>query len=344
MLPTDRKKLGDRLPAQLSYPAFKDRDAAWLLHQRMGEQQRIADLGNSPLAPLMNRPAIRAVTSRCGDGCLYARDLLPLADPLTAFEPDQDIPETGPVEAAWAAMMAADTRWFTVSFATWPDLSAQSDWREMQVSRQGCNLVLQVNFPDTHQQAFYRVFNAQARRAIEYAGHPVRTTGPITMAWARLDFDPDGKELLIEELQTDWLRVIRNGRAALQGFVAKSERDRARAYIDETVARYKDWAQVTLLAALAFSVTELGIRRIWLHQPETGARLKNIRHEYPPRSLYTDLPRRFGFRPTVRAPSFLYATRHGILGRMRRRGVPLFWHLDLDAQGPLVSKGQNTAG
>lgn len=329
MLPKDRINLGERLPQDLSYPAFTDRDAAWLLFQRMGEQQRIADLGKGRLAPLMNRPSIRAVTARCGDGRLRARDLLPLADPLTAFEPEAGLSPTAPVEAAWAAMMEAETRWFTVSFATWPQSDEVSDWRDLQVSRQGCNLVLQVNFPDAHQRDFYRVFNAQARRAIEYSGHPVRTNGPITMAWARLDFEPGGRDLLIEEVQTDWLRVLRSGRTTLQGLVAKRDRARARAYIDDTLSRYKDWARVTLLAALAFSVAELGIRRIWLHQPGSGARLKHIQGELPPRSLYTDLPRRFGFRPTVRAPAFLYESRHAVLGRMRRKGMPLFWQLDL---------------
>ncbi|MEM9138514.1 MAG: hypothetical protein AAGB15_01665 [Pseudomonadota bacterium] len=342
MLPTHRETLGAHLPDALSYPTFADRDAAWLLYQRMGGTQRIGDLGRGPLAPYMKRPAIRAVTARCGDGRLSPDDLLPLADPLAAFEPDAPFAATAPAEAACTAMMEADMRWFTVSFATWPQHQS-SDWRDLQISRQGCNLVLQVNFPDAHQQRFFRIFNQEARHAIEYAGHPIRRDGPITMAWARLDFERDGEDVLIEELQSDWLRVLRNGKGAVQGLVDKKSRALAKRYVEETLALYSDWARVTLLAALAFSVAELGMRRIWLHQPGPGARLKHIRDELPPRSLYTDLPRRFGFRPTDRAPAFLYDARHHVLGRLRRRGIPLFWRLDLEDTAHRPTMMQNIA-
>ncbi|MEL7153019.1 MAG: hypothetical protein AAFN51_04335, partial [Pseudomonadota bacterium] len=100
--------------------------------------------------------------------------------------------------------------------------------------------------------------------------------------------------------------------------------------IDRALATFGPiWARAAMLAALAFSVRELGIRRVWMHQPATGAKLKAISGELPPRSIYTDLPKRFGFQPTDRAPEFLYQARSKALANLRRSGQPLFWMLDL---------------
>ena len=60
-----------------------------------------------------------------------------------------------------------------------------------------------------------------------------------------------------------------------------------------------------LCATLWFLFEELGIRRVFYHRHETGARMKAITHSLPPRSLYTDLPEQFGFRLTHNGPGFI---------------------------------------
>lgn len=345
MLPAYREELGATLPDQMHYPYFADREAAWLLAHALRGPTRIAAIRKGPLGAFLNRPAIRAVTARCGDGRLDPAHLLPLADPMTAFDPATDLAAHTATEAAYEALVAEEIRWFTVSFDFWgaePNDDRPGVWRDLQVSRPGSNLVLQVNFPEAYLRDFALTFTPEMRRNFECASHPIRTDGAFTMAWARLDIDADRGEMLIEEIQSDWLRLLATrGRMIARNNGSNAGKAIAHAHIDLALDAYgRDWARVTLLAALAFAVSELGIRRIWIHQPQPGAKLKNIEGPLPPRSLYSDLPRRFGFQPTHRAPSFLYDHRHHVLGRMRRKGRPLFWHLDLAAPGPSTGKRQ----
>jgi len=160
---------------------------------------------------------------------------------------------------------------------------------------------------------------------------PVRRDGPITMGWARLDMDPWGEDLLIEEIQTDWLRWLGTWRDRLLRRVPRVERADAQRFLDATHRDHaRDWDRVVMLAVLSFAVRDLGIRRIWLHQPHSGAKLKRIHQgPLPPRSIYTDLPRRFGFQATDRAPDFLYRARSKAIANLRRSGKPVFWCLDL---------------
>ena len=326
MQPAFQNELGTMLPEEMVFPHFAEREAAWLLHQQMTGPTRIADLRRSDRAPLVDRPGVREVVAACGDGQITPQRLAPLADPLAAFRRERELAVDGASRKAFDLAMAADWQNYSISFAEWGKLG---DWREIQLSRQGANLVLQLNFPERYREAFLRHFEPEVRRQLEYYGHPVRFFGAITLAWARLDFEPWSDELLIEELQTDWLRSIKRWRKPLTSTGSMISRKERRAFIDRTLADYtKVWARVLMLAVLVFARRELGANRVWLHQPHTGARLKNIREVLPPRSLYTDLPRRFGFRPSDRAPEFLYRARHKALANLRRSGRPLFWRLD----------------
>ena len=84
-----------------------------------------------------------------------------------------------------------------------------------------------------------------------------------------------------------------------------------------------------LLATLIFLTDELGIRRIWMHEAESGARLKHIRGTAPPRSLYTSLPRSFGFTATPEPPGFLGEAAPLPLRRGARKGWLKFWRIEL---------------
>ena len=257
---------------------------------------------------------------------------LPLADPLGTFTPGTARRADRAAEAAFEALCAADVLDFTVSFDHWLAAEEVDFWRWRQTSRKGGNLVVQVNFPDAYGTAFDRIFPRGVRAALEFWGHPVRRDGPITMSWARLDLDPDSDEVLVEEVQTDWLRVLPESRNRLLNALPKAARLRAGSFIDMTRARYgRVWAEATLLAAMAVARRFLGARRVWLHQPHTGAKLKNIRDRLPPRSLYAELPRRFCFGPTDRAPEILYRARSQAVHRLRRAPRPVFWQMDLEA-------------
>ena len=77
-------------------------------------------------------------------------------------------------------------------------------------------------------------------------------------------------------------------------------------YIAVELKPYVDcWDEAILSAAISFIRDELGIGKIYYHTPDSGAKMKKIDVTFPPRSLYTDLPRRFGFRKTEEVPQFL---------------------------------------
>lgn len=330
MLPEHRKSLQRQLPDELAYPYFRGREAAWLLRQRLDRPSRIAQLRRGPLGPLIDRPGVRETVRACGDGRLDGARLQPLADPLETFEAAWTPDGGAAAEAAFGALCDSDILPFIVTFDAWE--IDEFGWHWSQTSRRGTNLVVQLNFPEDYTDRFMRLFGGESRRWLEYWSHPVRRDGPITLGWARLDMDPESDEVLIEEIQSDWIRTMKRHAKPLVQAAGKAKKTEARQLLDETQERYaKVWAEATLLAAMAVARRFLGVRRVWLHQPHTGAKLKHIRDTPPPRSLYSDLPRRFCFQPTDRAPEILYRARSQVVSRLRRAPRPVFWHHDLAA-------------
>jgi hypothetical protein len=66
-----------------------------------------------------------------------------------------------------------------------------------------------------------------------------------------------------------------------------------------------DGAEATLFAALWLLVEQLGVRRVFYHTHEGGLLRKKIDATAPPRSLYSQLPKRFGFELTRKPPALL---------------------------------------
>jgi len=228
--------------------------------------------------------------------------------------------------AALEAVFGAAWQDYTLSLTEWGSVE---DWRYDQISRPGCNLVLQVGFPSAHAEVFGKLFAPDMRRKLEYRFHPVRRNGPPTLAWVRLDVDLESGTALVEEVQSDWLRLARTH---AQRDVRRGAQDRELrtliAYEQALVAEYaKVWPRVALLAALFLLREEFAVRDIWMHQPGPGARLKGIEGAHPPRSLYSSPPKAFCFAPTREAPPFLAVPRKRHLAQLRRGSGPLFWRL-----------------
>ncbi len=367
MHPNHRSELAAMLPGELPYPYFPAREAPWLLVHRMAGPQKLANLRRGPLAGLLSRPGMSEVLSACGDGTLSPRQLLPLADPLEAFGRERQLMTDRATEAAFDAAAAADWTPFDISFTTWGSMDTRRYWRWAQISRKGENLVLQLNFPDRFVADFEYRGGKEFRKKFESPLHPVQLDRKMTLAWVRLDFDPWGEDVLIEEIQSDWMRFLPVIEAQSRQAAARVEENesageqfvRSLVGYNEKVVRLQSlneiaryglstfgpiWARAAMLAALAFSVRELGMRRIWMHQPAAGAKLKAIDDVMqPPRSIYTDLPKRFGFQPTDRAPEFLYRARSQALANLRKSGRPLFWLLDLSDGSSVRNALQNRA-
>ncbi|MEO0830773.1 MAG: hypothetical protein AAFY03_09985, partial [Pseudomonadota bacterium] len=207
-----------------------------------------------------------------------------------------------------------------------------------QMSRKGGNLVIQLGFPSDHASLLGRHFRKEVRWKFEASHHPIRDTGRPTLAWARVDVE--GDHMLIEEIQSDWLRFVSLFVQDLAKHEPQSRELRVhQEYERELVRLYaKRWPTAMLLATLSTAVEHFGVRHVWMHQPSVGAVLKGINGRQPPRSLYTQLPRGFCFEATQDVPPMLetrFHPSHLRRKKMRklaiacRTGAPLFWHLDL---------------
>lgn len=317
-------------PGPMPFLYFEDRESPWLLGRLMPGPARIAEIRRTAYARLLDRPALRPVTARAG-GVLDPRLLAQVADPEVALAPGAAPLRNAAARAGLDAALGQALVPYRLTLGRWREEDAPWHWRNAQMSRRGANLVLQVNFPADHDAAFDALLGRKLRDHFECPAHPVSRGRPITMGWARIDLDRVDGEALIEEIQSDWFRLARWwGHGQPKRTRRARHQTPAGVYLGEVMPAYeRGWERVVMLAALWFLTARLGIGRVYIHRPAGGARLKRIRHVLPPRSLYTDLPRRFCFEETNDAPRFLMRDRGKAVRNLRRSGRPVFWRLGL---------------
>ncbi len=282
---------------------YPDRYAIMLLEYAMTEGVSISQLKSSRFAKLLNRPAIKNVVAQCGNGYLTPAELA----------------------LAWPVQ----TQNYVLTLGLWGQRKpGHRGW--YQTSRAGTNLVLQLNFDRGHDGAYKKLAQQYGDTKFFYDGHPINKKGRNTLSWARIDLDLDSGEALIEELQNDWLR---NAYDELS-YVQKSKKinpaikTKLKRYVNDNLEPHaKTWSEAMLSATLFFLVKEIGIKKIWIHDFETGNRLKQIKWSKPPRSLYTSLPKKFCFEKVKQAPSFLHQSFNRKLRKRIDNGEEAFWQL-----------------
>lgn len=271
---------------------FKDRYAAFILAQVIDKQCPVSWIKQSKFSGLIDKPMIKKVIAQSGNGMLLAEQL----------------------EMLWSDN--AET--FLLSLDIW----GHGDRHWDQVSRPGHNIVLQLNFYNKHDRIFRRLLKPDIHHGFAYCDHPVMQKGNRnyfreTLAWARIDFDFDSNEALIEELQTDWLRIakrtlkqIASGRQQCSVYGTHTSKENMQEYLLDVLSVYgKIWDEAMLTAAIQFIHKELGLHRIYLHTADSGAAIKKIQYRQPPKSLYSSLPKKFCFSQTDKAPEFLCRSR-----------------------------------
>ena len=321
MKPDDISVFRQILPETMPFPYYPDRESAWRLSCVMTEDAKVASLRDQGLGSVLSKPLMKPLVARCG-GVLLQRDVVAIAHADRA--PGMpDLSDAG--RLALDELYAQSWYGFELSFSEW-GVGGDRNW--CQMSRRGGNLVVQLAFPPDHAELMGRFGAPFSRKDLEYGDHPIRQDGRPTLAWARLDIDLETGTALIEEVQSDWLRFAKDELDALARRRPHGrELTRARAYEAGLRARYgKLWPKAMLLAVLCLLRDEFAIRDIWMHQPGPGAILKGIRWSKPPVSLYTSLPKSFGFVPTREAPGLLTSRRKD-LAKLRRKTDPLFWRL-----------------
>jgi hypothetical protein len=273
---------------------FPHRYAAWLLGRAVGEGAPARVIKASPHGRFFENRLVRTVAARAGDGVL-TRAALEGAEPSRAEV-------------------------YPIGVGTWgSDHDEPDGWRGWyQTTRAGANLVLLLYFSRRHDAAYRRLLDPVGRLPAVSDDHPHARAPRIALAWARIDVDLARGEALVEEVQSDWIRDF----AELWSSVTRADSERVRdrcvqRYFGNPRARFAGlerywlrvlahhrawWAEATLFAALWLLVDRLRVRRIYYHTHEGGRLRKQIGWSAPPRSLYTDLPERFGFALTREPP------------------------------------------
>jgi len=245
----------------------------------------ISDLKSTQFAKLLQRPKIKELLAGFGDGKIVGERL-------------QDI-----VINNYKSYVITLSRWGCKKCYSWNQTSAP-----------GANLVMQLNFTNQHDQ--YLVDLKIDASPFKYRHHPIHRT-KSSLSWARIDFDLDTGEALIEEIQNDWLRrastharwakrALLNGQDFYKIGNEEYSAGKMLEYTNDLLDKYqKCWHETTLFYAIKLIREELGIKNIFYHSFETGAVLKDMGDWLPPRSLYTDLPKQFCFSRSKQGPEFI---------------------------------------
>lgn len=288
---------------------FEDKYALDILERvcNKHENLNIASLKQSRWAPLLARPLIRKILAKSGSGELNL-NYLPAEE--LVFEP------------------------FVLTIDSWANEKTYS-WS--QVSRPGANLVLQLNLPSSWTAKLNSLFGSSTNEFFGYS-HPLSEAREHTLAWARLDFDFTSNEVLIEEIQSDLIGFasymkkraelcLKRGKDEVCTYSRKYNAKFLLAVCNDLLDRYgRIWQEVMLSSAIAFAFDELGFREIFYHSFESGIKLKNIDFSKPPKSIYSQLPKKFCFTQTKQAPEFL-AKEKKIQRKMKKIKDMQFFHL-----------------
>lgn len=276
------------LPAgKTHYRYFNGAYASRILSMLMPDQVDLHTVKQTRFKRLLEHKSVKPIVAHSGNGVLQ-RDAL---------------------EASWHE----PSQPFLLSVNRWGG-RGERDW--YQTSRGGENLVLQLNLPTQHQQHFTRWIDPSGDSTLNgvWSSHPVQTeldssSFRETLAWSRIDLDFDTNEALIEEVQSDATRKVLRMAKRYQrcGCAACTERLK---YVKWFQPYIKLWSEALLCATIEFIHYELGINRVFIHTARSGWRVKKMSKTWhAPRSLYSDLPKKFAFKQTYAAPEFLLQTR-----------------------------------
>lgn len=264
---------------------FKDRYALLLLRLAIDAQATKKELMRSKFGKLLSKQVVKESLGFCRGARISSHTF----------------------DAYWPSRYEC----YFLTLGLWGSNSRYRD----QTTRRGYNLVLQLNFTSKHDEPYRKLIDPDEEFPFEYDGHPIASGSQRTLAWSRMDIDLCRGEALIEEIQTDWVRYALaarrralNAKDTIQFYGTTMHRDRVIRYVDSVLRQHEEiWDEAMLSSTIHFLREELGIRSIYYHTYESGARLKHIHYRLPPRSIYSRLPKRFCFTDTDQRPEFLPA-------------------------------------
>jgi hypothetical protein len=266
---------------------FKGAYAPKLLSLLLPENLNLREIKQSRFKGLIEHQTLKSVIANCGDGVLKKTILENIWN-----EPSQP---------------------FLLSVGRWGGKTKRGYY---QTSRFGENLVLQLNLPIASQRNYQRWIGEDYDYSInsQWTQHPVQSKQNNslyrdTLAWSRIDFDFDNNEALIEEIQSDGVRNLKRWYGHCKQ-CSCNHCKKVTKYLDWFDAYSKIWSEAMLMASIWFIKEELGIDRIFMHTARSGWQVKKMDKDWnAPKSLYSDLPKKFAFKQTWSAPEFLLQTK-----------------------------------
>lgn len=293
------------------YHYFKDKYCLFLLQQYITETTKIQDLKRSPLSHLCHKPIVKNWLATMGSKYIAPEHV--------------------------ATLWATELHHFTLTLGSWG--GDRPEWQ--QTCRKGHNLVLQLNFPQCHDRQYQKMI-AEEYDLFSCCAHPIHADKK-TMAWARLDISEDFSEVLIEELQNDWLRYAkdtfeslktRHDPDLLDDYGLRHWHMFEHYYQQFIVPLQKIWEEAMLCATIEYIHDHLGIKHIYLYEHDTGIALKHMDDWHPPKSLYSKLPKKFGFQLTQTAPIFIQTDHYAAkkLRKFEQRATAKWYFLNLNKE------------
>jgi len=269
------------------YRYFKGAYAPQLLSMLIDKEAPVRALKTSRLKRLVEHPLVKPVVAQSGNGQLRKVDL----------------------DAVWQE----PSQPFLLSISRWGG-KGERDW--YQKSRHGENLVLQLNLPVENQRQLTKWIEPNGEKTINspWSPHPVQKRHKNqhfrdTLAWSRMDLDFKHNEALIEEVQSDSVRHIRRWASRYKRCACDQCKLKVK-YVQWFERYSKIWSEAMLMATISFIKEELGIDRIFMHTARSGWQVKKMDKTWnAPKSLYSDLPKKFAFKQTWAAPEFLLETK-----------------------------------
>lgn len=314
---TELSTIRSRLPqGRTKYYYYKDRYALQLLAWKLGKERvPVRKLkANATTKRFLSKSPAKEIIKKASDGILDS-------DQLSSYWPKHD-----------------KCHAFRLTVGQWGEESRVNDsW--FQTSRAGLNLVLQLNFPASHNRDYHEKIKMDSGNdPFLFTCHPVQKSAPYTLAWARLDIDLNRGVALIEEIQNDWLREAKYAYMSIQNDIASKKKNLKSTWRHTTVHRFLTyykryvlaldniWDEATLFASLWFLKEEIGISKVYYHSWDSGLYYKGLKDNFgPPRSLYTKLPKRFGFEKIEHGPAFIKAQK-----RKHKKGINMkWWYLEM---------------
>ena len=223
---------------------------------------------------------------------------------LISFSKGKDLTD----EMVYNYRVFLDPENFPVKYQTWDGLQRSIDNSPDKPEKEqlvliieaGKNMAKKLGLNDPLSWLFSSINSVS-----ENSGHP---STPEMIGWARLELDPNGEYILVDEIQSDHLNAAHSLKNSNSEEIRKIQEtiktnfhlndEQFKVVLNEYYNLLKEFPQIANQAITKFAKENV-FKKIYWHTYESGKKLKQ---NDPPKSLYTKLPKEHGYNETENRP------------------------------------------